>query len=196
MTVKDDVQTLLGKMGMDDQGFLPQQNCQGCGKPLNRDKNPAELYAGTFTGLCYECERKAAYVTYEFSDGAKYWSHAPHCPSWRRDRETFIAYDDCPECKEKHGRIMVSRNFSQGGPYPIQCQTCLSRYTSHPERQASTAAIDKARQVLDSSLKRILYQAKKHPDQKEKLALEYIKLKDDYSVACQIETDRLKELNL
>ena len=38
-------------------GMYPQHECSGCGKLLNADGgHPAELYAGTYTGLCYECE--------------------------------------------------------------------------------------------------------------------------------------------
>lgn len=116
-------------------GMLPARSCTGCGKQLNADGNhPAELYAGTYTGLCYTCEKKPFFVTRTEFDGALILSYPPHCPSWRRDRETFIAYDDCEKCHGK-GRFMVSRSFSQGGPYPKNCDVCSARYHNNPIRR-------------------------------------------------------------
>jgi len=109
-------------------GMYPKHSCKKCGKPLNADGNhPAELYTGTYTGLCYGCEKSSAYVVKEYRDGAKRISYPPHCPSWRRNREEFVAYDDCPDCGGK-GRKMISRTFGVGGSYPINCEKCADRY--------------------------------------------------------------------
>lgn len=114
--------------GMDSQGMLPAQRCTKCGKPMNADGNhPAELYAGTFTGLCYDCQSDPAYTVKTFETGAKLVSHPPHCPAWRRDREMFIAFDDCPECKGR-GYKMNQRGFGSGGPYPEYCRLCSDRH--------------------------------------------------------------------
>jgi len=115
-------------------GMYPQCNCK-CGKPLNADGNhPAELYAGTYTGLCHTCERAPAFVTEEHRDGATRISYAPDNPSWRRDRIEYIAYEDCNECSGT-GRTYVSRsNWSVGG-YHCQCKACSERFYSEPLRE-------------------------------------------------------------
>lgn len=122
-------------------GFLPEHNCKRCGKPLHGQGTgyPAELYAGTYTGLCYPCTNSGAYVekTYPL-DGAILLNYPPHCPSWRRDRETYIAYHDCPDCKGK-GMWIVSRHPGQGGSYPRYCLKCHNRFYSHPVRKRKDA---------------------------------------------------------
>ena len=124
----------LAAAGMDTHGMLPRQPCRQCGKPLNGDgRHPAELYAGTFTGLCYSCQNSGRYVVETYPDGARLLSFPPHCPSWRRDREEYIAYENCPDCQGK-GHITVSRSCSQGGPYPIHCSRCLTRFYKTQER--------------------------------------------------------------
>ena len=117
-------------------GMLPPQNCQRCGKPLNGDGNhPAELYAGTFTGLCYGCQNERPYVTKVYAaDGAQRISYPPHCPSWRRDREEYTGYPDCPECGGK-GRMYVDRSWRSGGGYHKSCERCLERFSGHPGRK-------------------------------------------------------------
>lgn len=120
--------------GMDKDGMLPQHPCNACGKPLNADGyHPAELYAGTYTGLCYACEKRGGYIITRYEDGAIQWSYPPHCPSWRRDRETYIAYPDCAKCNGT-GRHYVSRSFARGGSYYRYCAACLDRYCNHPKR--------------------------------------------------------------
>lgn len=44
-------------MMMDEHGFLPAHPCRNCGRQLRGADSsyPAELYAGTYTGICYEC---------------------------------------------------------------------------------------------------------------------------------------------
>lgn len=120
---------------MDRHGMLPDWFfCTGCGKQLNADGNhPAELYAGTFNGLCYGCTSRGAYVAKTCAlDGALLVSWPPHCPSWRRDRETFIAYPDCTAC----GGLGVSGRGSStgGGTYPLHCGLCSARHDAHPVR--------------------------------------------------------------
>jgi len=123
-------------MKYDEHGMYPQHPCKECGKPLNEDGgHPAELYAGTYTGLCYSCQNKGAFKVETLKSGALYMSHPPHCPSWRRNREFKIWFENCdnPECH--HGAVTISRCYSQGGPYPIQCKTCRARHEAHPSTQ-------------------------------------------------------------
>jgi len=117
-------------------GMLPPHPCKRCGKPLNADGgHPAELYAGTYTGLCTQCQNTGPYVVKEYgADGAQRISYPPHCPAWRRDREEFIAYPDCRECGGT-GRIYVDRGWKHGGPYYRPCDRCLDRFRGHPGRR-------------------------------------------------------------
>lgn len=107
--------------------------CVNCGKELNSDgMHPAETYAGTYTGLCYSCQNSESYIIEKFSDGAMIISYPPHCPSFRRDREHYTAYSDCPKCKGT-GRYYISRCMSQGGPYYGYCTECSKRFGEHNE---------------------------------------------------------------
>ena len=119
---------------MDRNGMLPPDWwCTGCGRQLNEGgRRPAELYAGTFTGLCTGCMGKGPWVT-EISvlDGARRVSWPPHCPSWRRDREVHIAYEDCGTCAGLGLETPAYRSWSGGGQY---CRPCISRYSSHALR--------------------------------------------------------------
>ena len=151
-------------------GMLPQQDCQRCGKPLNTDGgHPAELYAGTFTGLCYKCEREGPYVVKTYSaDGAQRISYPPSCPSWRRDRVEHIAYPDCPQCKGT-GRIYVDRPWRTGGGYHKSCDRlsacvpaqagCLERFSGHPGRMwagaRSTALYNSAMALWNGQLRAV-----------------------------------------
>ncbi|MDE1821165.1 MAG: hypothetical protein KGJ23_07980 [Euryarchaeota archaeon] len=119
---------------MDRDGFLPPMSCRNCGKPLEGDGSghPAELYAGTWNGLCYPCTGAPAFKsTVEDLSGVEVWSHPPHCPAWRRDRETFLYVPGCGKCD--HGRIMVSRSMMLGGSYPVQCGDCSRAHHGHPK---------------------------------------------------------------
>jgi hypothetical protein len=103
--------------------------CTGCGAELNADGgHPAELYAGTYTGLCCGCERKPYFVVAgsELPDGGRQVSHPPHCPSWRRSREEYWSYENCAECGGA-GMRMIHRHDACGGPYPMYCRTCMDR---------------------------------------------------------------------
>ena len=119
---------------MDDRGFLPPHNCKICGEPLDTSGDrPAELYLGTYTGLCNKCTMSGPFVVKEYRDGARQISYAPHCPSHRRDREKYISYADCEVCKGT-GRLYVSRGFASGGSYYRYCKECLDRYCNDPLR--------------------------------------------------------------
>ncbi len=140
--------------GFDSEGFYPQHNCRSCAKPLNADGgHPAELYAGTYTGLCYACERIPRYTVTSYSDGAITWSYPPHAPSWRRDRETFTSYSDCPEC---HGQgFQMKYSASSWSTYSDPCQTCRDRFWTYPPRKARNDRVfgrDKAIRVIAEAL--------------------------------------------
>lgn len=116
-------------------GMLPQHACKKCGKPLNSDGgHPAELYLGTYTGLCYPCQNAGPYVKATHEDGAVEISYPPHNPAWRRDRVTFTAYLDCEDCGG-YGRRYESRSFGAGGGYYAYCKTCIERFMNYPKRQ-------------------------------------------------------------
>lgn len=110
-------------------GMYPADwTCRVCSKVLNADGgHPAELYAGTYTGLCYGCERGPAYVVpdSELPDGARLVSWPPSSPSWRRDRTTHWAYPDCEECDGMGAHV---RSRSQwGGQWTESCRPCMAR---------------------------------------------------------------------
>lgn len=111
--------------------------CKRCGVVMGGNfdgigwDRPAEIYAGTATGLCDKCMRESDYVLETFEDGAKRVSVAPTCPSWRRDRTTHIAYDNCPECGGKG----YTRSSGTWGSSNASCKTCYDRYVSYPKRK-------------------------------------------------------------
>ena len=119
---------------MNSSGFIENAICGKCGAKLEGegDGRPAESYAGTYTGLCYSCTQAGAYAVVTEPSGAVRWSHPPHCPSWRRDREQFLGYEGCAECGGR-GRIMVSRSDTAGGSFAIQCADCSHEHFNHPE---------------------------------------------------------------
>lgn len=145
-------------MSFNKRGFYPDHDCKVCGNPLGGKKHgpdtydrPAELYAGTYTGICYTCQNRGPYVEYVLFDGLQRVSYPPHCPSWRRDRESYDAYPDCPDCGGR-GRFYVSRSFPRGGPYYRFCRTCSDRRGSHPIRTQDQAYWDRRLTVIRSLL--------------------------------------------
>lgn len=140
-------------------GMLPASLfCIGCGKTLNADGgHPAELYAGTFNGLCYGCTGRPAFVArISALDGCREVSWPPHCPSWRRDREKHWAYADCTTCGgmglELTPSGYVDRRTSEAGHY---CRLCLARYSGHPVRSAYWARLGRIRQVAQATFERL-----------------------------------------
>lgn len=118
-------------------GFLPPgMTCLHCGAELAGvySGRPAESYLGTYNGLCYRCTGRAAFaVRVELLDRATWWEWPPHCPSWRRARETFVGYAGCEHCGGQ-GRIMKPRYSAGGGSYAANCKPCMDRYRAHPVR--------------------------------------------------------------
>jgi hypothetical protein len=121
---------------MDRNGMLPADiSCVRCARPLNADGgHPAELYAGTYNGLCYPCTSAPAFVARTATlDGAREVSWPPHCPSWRRDREKHIAYEGCPIC-DGLGITLSTRTYGSSGHW---CEPCMIRYSAHPVRKSA-----------------------------------------------------------
>jgi hypothetical protein len=125
-TIQDTLDRAYRDMDPSTGMFPADWRCKVCDVLLNADGNhPAELYAGTFTGLCYRCERGPAYVVpdSELPDGARQVSHPPSCPSWRRDRTTHWAYPDCADCGGMGARVRYGHN----GSYTEYCRACMDR---------------------------------------------------------------------
>lgn len=140
-------------------GMYPSTwTCRGCGCPLNADGfHPAELYAGTYTGLCYDCERKPFFVASTYAlDGAMRVSYPPSRPSWRRDREEFVAYADCETCG---GGGIGSVDSLRGSTYRHYCAACHDRFYAHPLRDRAIRhrqhLYEAAERVWQSELTRI-----------------------------------------
>lgn len=110
--------------------------CKRCNRHLNPNGDrPAEVYAGTFTGLCYACQdRGAEIIATDPLDGAICIEYPPHCPSYRRDRESYWGYADCQRCNGKCS-IVVPRDFGNGGPYRQSCSVCWEKYHNNPVRK-------------------------------------------------------------
>jgi hypothetical protein len=124
-----------GESQMSWDGFYPDVTCTRCGKIMG-DKvgdsynRPAEVYAGTYTGLCNVCMNEADYTVKEYGCGAKLISTKPNLPSYRRDRQEHIAYTDCLVCSGK-GWIMER---GQHGSYKGYCKACMTRFYNYPQR--------------------------------------------------------------
>ena len=97
---------------------------------------------GTYTGLCYPCEGTASFVATTYRDGAKQWSHPPHCPSHRRDRTGSIGYDDCPTCAGLGRTTYITWNS-----YPT-CAVCATRFGQDSLRIAYSR---RGRQIMDAA---------------------------------------------
>jgi len=146
---------------MEWDGFPPEGvklKCDRCGVELSgRDGDrPAESYLGTYTGLCYTCQNAGPYVVETFFDGAKRLSYPPSCPSWRRDRELYTAYGDCPTCKGSGTQWWTS--YPSG--YRSYCEACFKRFINHPVRVADRAFEDEVNDQVTDDLKRAIKWAK------------------------------------
>lgn len=134
-------------------GMFPEEwTCQRCGKKLDADGgHPAERYAGTYNGLCYACTGAGPFVVSVATiDGAQEVSWPPHCPSWRRNRETFFGYTDCEFC----GGLGAKRGY---WPNPHnRCTECSQRYHGHHDREWYWARLDLLRRVADVRFQREL----------------------------------------
>ena len=119
---------------MDKDGFYPIHNCKRCNKPLQGQGSgrPAELYAGTYTGLCYPCTNAPMIILRQYPDGAQRKEYSPYRPSYRRNRNSYIAYDDCDDCKG----LGYTYRYQRHGSYRAYCDTCSRRFYKHPIRQA------------------------------------------------------------
>lgn len=141
-------------------GTLP---CLTCGKPLNPNGHrPAETYAGTFTGECYSCQGRGAFFTgVTFASGAQVWSHPPHCPAWRRDRETFTYWPGCEGQGCATGRVMKNSAGPFGGQHSAQCPACWAKHEAHPTTVEEYRARE-ARNVASREWeRRVIAEAKK-----------------------------------
>jgi hypothetical protein len=127
-------------------GHLPRSvTCKRCGAILQGagDGRPAESYLGTYTGFCYPCNDRPAEPTGEVEpSGAREWTHPPSCPSWRRDRERYLGFADCPTCKGT-GRVWKYRCDGFGGSYGVNCPDCWKRHGEHPTTIAAREAADR-----------------------------------------------------
>jgi hypothetical protein len=124
MSAATAVQGLLDRAyaDMDKDGMFPSNwCCVRCGKQLNADgHHPAELYAGTYNGMCYRCTLGPKFLEGTRGlDGGNVWNHPPHCPSWRRDREKHVFFWDCEDCHGE-GRRTSWNNAAR-------CDTCSKR---------------------------------------------------------------------
>lgn len=139
---------------MDRDGMYPADwTCRSCGKVLNAGgQYPAELYAGTYNGLCYSCTSGTSYVeaVYEM-DGAQRWSHPPTTPSWRRDREDSTGYPDCEKCKGT-GTAGMRYTSQWGSRYRERCQDCTQRF--YANRQHWTELDRRMREAAENRYQR------------------------------------------
>ncbi len=155
---------------MDVNGMYPSDwACLGCGAKLNADGgHPAELYAGTFNGLCYSCTAKPRYLErVHLLDGAYEWNYAPHCPSWRRDREREIGFPDCAEC-QGFGVAGFRSHHRRSS-----CKSCWDRYIKHPERVSFWQRMRETRRAADVRYNRLLQEhagCKKRTSQVKRVA--------------------------
>jgi hypothetical protein len=141
--VMDEWSQSLRDLGMDSTGhFTVPLNCQNCGCRLG-ERNPAEVHAGCYNGLCYRCTSSGPYIeAIAVLDGARRVSWPPHCPSWRRDRETHIAYADCTNCGGWGATGYHSMDHAAR-----YCEPCLDRYSNHPLRVMNDSYRRRLREV-------------------------------------------------
>lgn len=110
-------------------GFLPPHPCKHCGNTLRGQDSgyPAELYLGTYTGLCYPCTSAPVWLMGSYDTGAVRYSYAPECPSWRRDRQEYIAFVDCNVCMGR-GYVTLCNTSPFAVSHRQYCNTCWDRH--------------------------------------------------------------------
>jgi len=79
--------------------------------------------------------------------------YPPHCPSWRRDRERYWGYSNCPDCGGACSE-WVSRSDARGGSYRKYCKTCLDRLREHPTRIWMTERVSNIRLAAERIFKK------------------------------------------
>lgn len=148
-TTGDEVQRIYREQNWD--GFIPKGiRCKRCDKVLNEDGgHPGENYLGCATGLCDICMREGPYVVKTYRDGAMQISVPPACPSWRRDREKYMAYEGCPVCQGK-GYTVRGSTWST---YNSACETCSTRYSNDRWRKWFWRTQDRLYRVADACFK-------------------------------------------
>jgi len=159
-------------------GFYPEHPCKKCGQMLKGQDSgyPAETYAGTYNGLCYKCTGSMPYLQKKWADGCQLWNFPPHLSSWRRDRETYFYHPLCTNEECEHGRVYVSRCFSFGGSYYINCDYCVAKYFKNKYRQYTydhgVAVYKIAQKVFDRLVKKIEKSKKYDETTKEQMIAE------------------------
>ena len=131
-------------------GFYPPHNCRNCGLPLSGENGPrpAELYAGTYTGLCYKCQSIAKAVVHtSHLDGAMHISYRAQNYSGLGSRVCYVAYADCPVCNG-NGRIKGEYNRNACCYSYRHCMTCHHRYYEEPHRKVYSEASSKLSRLL------------------------------------------------
>ena len=129
---------------MDKNGMLPSGlTCRSCGRELDNGTKgrAAELYLGTFNGLCYSCTGSKPFVEKVYiHDGALVVSAPPSCPSWRRDRTTHFAFRDCETCSGRGFRV-VHRSMTSGA-HTESCKKCVKRFCTG-KRNRETKSVER-----------------------------------------------------
>lgn len=131
-------------------GFLPPHNCRNCNQPLSGENGPrpAELYAGSYTGLCYKCQQlDKAIVHTSTLDGALRVTYRAENYSGLGSRVSYVAYPDCPVCNGD-GRIKGAYSSSACCYRYSRCQECWARFSAEPHRRAFIDDCQKYQHIL------------------------------------------------
>jgi hypothetical protein len=75
------------------------------------------------------------------ASGAEIWSHPPHCPAWRRDRELYTWWPACTAPGCEHGRVIKWGGFA-GTSHTANCRACLDAHETHPVTVEETRVRD------------------------------------------------------
>jgi len=174
---------------MDERGMLPKGlKCQRCGKELDDGTRgyPAELYAGTYTGLCYACTGAGPYVVrVHVYDDAMVVSHPPACPSWRRDRTEHFAYADCDQC---HGRGAFKR-WGRNGHYMDYYKACLDRFMCPDRRERDSAN----RVLMKTYQRKFIAELRSIVQARQAVKLSGVKLDEAVDALCDDDVQPIRE---